>query len=99
MNGRESYSGWIGQETPRKYTKSTYTRNYLRGRPKVRWTDAVQNDIRKMRIVNWTQVAQDRDGWRGATGEGRNLYFRIVERRKKKKKEVEEEERRKEGRK
>jgi len=39
-------------------------------RTKARWTDAVQNDIRRMRIANWRQVAEDRDGWRGGTGEG-----------------------------
>jgi len=35
-----------------------------------RWTDAVHNDVRKVRIVNWTQVVQGRVGWRGASGEG-----------------------------
>jgi hypothetical protein len=30
-------------------------------RPKARWKDDVQNDVRKMRIVNWRQVAKDRD--------------------------------------
>jgi hypothetical protein len=29
----------------------------------------VENDIRKMGIVNWRQVSQDRDGWRRATSE------------------------------
>jgi hypothetical protein len=45
------------QETPRKYTKATYT---IRD-PKARCKDDVQNNIRKMGIVNWRQVAQDRD--------------------------------------
>jgi hypothetical protein len=29
--------------------------------------------IRKMEIVNWRKVAQDRDGWRKATGEAHIL--------------------------
>ena len=29
-----------------------------------RWKDDAENDVRKMGIVYWTQVAQDRDGWR-----------------------------------
>jgi hypothetical protein len=35
----------------------------------VRWKGDVENDIRKLEIVNWRQVAQDRDGWRRATSE------------------------------
>jgi hypothetical protein len=40
-----------------------------KGRPKARWKDEVENNIRKMQIDNWRQVAQDRDGWRRATRE------------------------------
>jgi hypothetical protein len=29
----------------------------------------VQNDTSKMGIVNWKQVAKERDGWRRGTGE------------------------------
>jgi hypothetical protein len=31
--------------------------------------DDVENDVRKMGIVNWRQVAQDGEGWSIATGE------------------------------
>ena len=41
-----------------------------KGRPKARWKDDVENDARKMGIVNWRQVAQDEDGWRTEAGEG-----------------------------
>jgi hypothetical protein len=37
------------------------------GRHKAKWKDDVGNDIRKKEIVNWRQVAQDRDGWSRAT--------------------------------
>ena len=33
-----------------------------KGRPKARWNDDVEDDISTMGIVNWRQVAQDRDG-------------------------------------
>ena len=33
------------------------------GRPKARWKDVVENNVRNMGIVNWRQVAQDRDRW------------------------------------
>jgi hypothetical protein len=31
--------------------------------------DGVENDVRKIGIVNWRQVKQDRDGWRRVTRE------------------------------
>jgi hypothetical protein len=41
--------------------------------PKTRWKDDAENDIRKMGIVNWKQVAQDSVGWRRATGDAFNV--------------------------
>jgi len=38
-----------------------------------RWKDVVDNDIRKMGIFNWTQIAQDRNGWRRVTREALTL--------------------------
>jgi len=40
-----------------------------KGRPKVSWKVDIQNDTSKMVIVNWKQVAKERDRWRTATGE------------------------------
>jgi hypothetical protein len=36
-------------------------------RPQSRWKDDVENNGRKMRIVNWREEKQDRGGWRRAT--------------------------------
>ena len=38
-------------------------RKSTNGRPKARWKDVVENNVRNMGIVNWRQVAQDRDRW------------------------------------
>jgi hypothetical protein len=49
-------------------------KNRPKGRPKDIWKDDVQNDVRKMGIVNWRQVAQDRDRWKRATGTALVLF-------------------------
>jgi hypothetical protein len=47
----------------RVMTEKIYTRR-KRGRPKVRWLDDVQEDLREMGIEGWRKKAQDSDQWR-----------------------------------
>ena len=62
---------WIGhvermkgsRMTKRVMREKIYTRK-IRGRPKVRWLDDVQEDLREMGIEGWRRKAQDRDQWR-----------------------------------
>jgi hypothetical protein len=37
----------------RKIYQTNLHQKRLKGRPKARWKDEVENDIRKMRIDNW----------------------------------------------
>jgi hypothetical protein len=34
------------------------------GRPKNRWEDDIRNDIKKLKINNWTNCIQDRKNWK-----------------------------------
>ena len=44
------------------------------GRPKTRWGDDVLEDIKNMNVGNWKKVAQNRDSWKTAAEQARNLY-------------------------
>jgi transcription termination factor 2 len=43
----------------------------MRGRPKVRWLDDVQEDLREMEIEGWRRKAQNRDQLRQITQEAK----------------------------
>jgi len=34
------------------------------GRPKYRWEDDIRNDIKKLKIKNWTSCIQDHNNWK-----------------------------------
>ena len=34
------------------------------GRPKNRWEDDIRNDMKKLKIKNWTSYVQDRNNWK-----------------------------------
>jgi hypothetical protein len=35
-----------------------------KGRPRMRWIDGVEYDLRSLGVVNWKAKAQEKDGWR-----------------------------------
>ena len=42
------------------------------GRPKHRWDDDVRNDLRRMKLLKWSEQAQDRIEWKKNCGESQD---------------------------
>ena len=51
LDGWNIYSGQKIHETPRKYNMPPDTNNNVRGDPKARWEDDVENDTRKTELL------------------------------------------------
>jgi hypothetical protein len=49
---------------PKRVMREKIYSRRKRGRPKVRWLDDVQEDLREMGIEGWRRKFQDRDQWR-----------------------------------
>lgn len=43
----------------------------LQGRPRKRWIDSIEEDLKRMSIRNWKSVARNRDEWRGIVMEAK----------------------------
>jgi hypothetical protein len=62
---------WIGHvermedgRMPKRVMREKIYSRRERGRPKVRWLDDVEENLREMGIEGWRRKAQDRDQWR-----------------------------------
>jgi transcription termination factor 2 len=69
---------WIGHvermedsRMPKRVTREKMYTRRKRGRPKVRWLDDVQEDLREMEIEGWRRKAEERDQWRRTTQEAK----------------------------
>jgi hypothetical protein len=69
---------WLGHvcrmednRVPKRVLNSSPEGRRSRGRPKLRWLDDVEGDMRAVNIVNWRSLTADRDGWRRCLEEAR----------------------------
>lgn len=58
-------------EMPKRITNYNPERKRLVGRPKARWSDDVNIDLRNAVTGNWRVDGKDRDGWQGIPEEAK----------------------------
>ena len=72
---RLRWAGHVARMDDKEITKSILNSNpggqRGRGRPKLRWIDGVEHDLRKVGCKSWKMVAQDRRRWRHLLEEAR----------------------------
>jgi hypothetical protein len=61
---RLSWFGHTNRMPETSVVKKIYKWKPLTGRPKSRWEDDIRNDMRRMKIVKWTEHVQDRSKWK-----------------------------------
>jgi hypothetical protein len=44
------------------------------GKPRNRWLDDVENDLKKMSVRGWRKIARDRDAWKLIVKEAKVLH-------------------------
>jgi hypothetical protein len=51
-------------EMPRRSMECKQEGRRSVGRPRLRWKDGVEDDLRKLNVKNWWTVAKDRESWK-----------------------------------
>lgn len=71
---------WVGHvqrmndsRTAKKVLLGSIGGDRAQGRPRKRWIDCVESDLRQLNIVNWRKVAEDRAKWKAVVESAKNL--------------------------
>ena len=74
---RLSWSGHTNRMAETDIVKKIYRwkpfTSRLIGRPKSRWEDDVRNDLKKMKLIKWTEQVQDRLKWKDIVEKAKTL--------------------------
>jgi hypothetical protein len=61
--------------------KTAMPKRMLKGRPRMRWLDDVESDLKKMEVNGWKEKMRDREQWRLVVEEAKahpGLYCRVA---------------------
>jgi hypothetical protein len=53
---------WLGHVE--RMEDNAMTKRMLKGRPRMRWLDDVESDLKKMEVKGWKKKMRDREQWR-----------------------------------
>ncbi|XP_039299202.1 uncharacterized protein LOC120355027 [Nilaparvata lugens] len=74
---RLSWLGHLERMSDSRSAKKVHRMNpggrRLKGRPRMRWIDDIENDLKEMGIRGWRRKVQDRDEWRGILRKAKTL--------------------------
>jgi hypothetical protein len=70
---RMRWAGHVQRMPEERVVKKSFTGqpggSRRKGRPRLRWVDDLEEDLKKIGIRGWIRMAEDREGWRQAIAE------------------------------
>jgi hypothetical protein len=92
MNMQLKRLQWVGHvmrikdERVHKKAQGGYIEGRIAGRPRRRWLDAADLDVKMLKCRNWRRSAEDRDAWKRKINEAKAQVGLLCHRRKRRKK-------------
>jgi hypothetical protein len=78
IKGRLTSLGHVERKFEEKTVKNMFKNNperkYSVEKPRKRWLDDAENDLKKMGVRGWRKIAKDRDAWKLILKEARILH-------------------------
>jgi hypothetical protein len=59
--------------TPKRMMKGKLYSRTRKGRPRMRWLDDAESDLKKMKVEGWKEKKRNREQWRLAVEEAKHL--------------------------